>query len=133
MLLFLITSECAYVPRDSRTDLPTDMYSARGTHQPLPFDGSSSLLIAPSSRDSRSTLHLFSSCGLSCEADGITVGAVPFPHAHVDRLTADDNFLSALQTELSTLTYVEKANDLYRFRQTEELAGCDAPAVAALQ
>lgn len=59
--------------------------------------------------------------------------AYPYPHVNIAKLTEDREFLAELEQELQQLTYIEKANDLYRFRQTEELAKCKASCVVALQ
>jgi hypothetical protein len=63
----------------------------------------------------------------------LVVGDNPFPHATIQSLTEDASFIDRLQEEILGLEYMEKANDLYRFKQTTELAGCTLPNVSALQ
>ena len=94
----------------------TDPLCPRPTHSPLPCDAISRVGTAA-----------------DVSAGQLAVGDQPFPHATVRRLTEDAAFLDRLQKEILGLEYMEKSNDLYRFRQTTELAGCTLPAVSALQ
>jgi len=64
------------------------------------------------------------------EKDGIRIFKTPFTCTVIDKLVDGDEFLEAFKNELEELDYVEKNNDLYKFRQSGELSRSVLPLVS---
>lgn len=57
----------------------------------------------------------------------------PFPCCQLKNFFQDDDFLYRLKDELQSLNFSEKSNDLYKFRQSQDLKKVSTSAVAALK
>jgi len=66
----------------------------------------------------------------SSESIGIRIYKTPFTCTVIDNLTEGDEFLEAFKGELMDLDFVEKNNDLYKFRQSGELSQSKLPLVS---
>ena len=64
------------------------------------------------------------------ERDGVHIFKTPFTCTVLDNLVEGDEFLEAFKNELEELDYVEKNNDLYKFRQSGELSRSGMPLVS---
>jgi len=67
------------------------------------------------------------------ERSGVRVHTSPFTCTVLEGLVEQEEFVEELQQELEGLEFLEKNNDLYRFRQSGELACSPLPLVAALR
>jgi len=65
--------------------------------------------------------------------EGIQVLRHPFPCCVIKNILEGEEFLDGLKTELLGLDFVEKNNDLYKFRQTNALASSTGPYIAHLK
>ncbi|XP_037104114.1 prolyl 3-hydroxylase OGFOD1 [Syngnathus acus] len=57
----------------------------------------------------------------------------PFPHCVIKNFIQSENFLDNLQTELLTLNFHSKSNDLYKFKQSDDLRKRTEPHIAGLR
>ena len=64
------------------------------------------------------------------ERDGVRIFKTPFTCTVIDNLVEGDEFLEAFKLELQELDFVEKNNDLYKFRQSGELSRSGMPLVS---
>uniref|UniRef100_A0ACB8E9T6 Prolyl 3-hydroxylase ogfod1 n=2 Tax=Sphaerodactylus townsendi TaxID=933632 RepID=A0ACB8E9T6_9SAUR len=69
--------------------------------------------------------------GLQHEA--IVLDPVPFCHCVIPNFIQNESFLEGLQKELLSLDFHEKCNDLYKFKQSDDLQKREEPHVAALR
>jgi len=71
--------------------------------------------------------------GEGVERSGVRVHTSPFTCTVLEGVVEQEEFLEELQQELEGLEFQEKNNDLYRFRQSGELAASPLPLIAALR
>lgn len=64
------------------------------------------------------------------EKDGVRIFKTPFTCTVIDKLVEGDEFLGSFRSELEELDFVEKNNDLYKFRQSGELSKSEMPFVS---
>ncbi|KAJ8281171.1 hypothetical protein GJAV_G00064330 [Gymnothorax javanicus] len=64
---------------------------------------------------------------------GIEVDCHPFPHCVLKNFIQDQSFVENLQTELSDLNFHDKSNDLYKFKQSDDLKKRKEPHIAGLK
>ncbi|XP_061670697.1 prolyl 3-hydroxylase OGFOD1 [Syngnathoides biaculeatus] len=57
----------------------------------------------------------------------------PFPHCVIKNFIRSENFLENLQRELLTLNFHEKSNDLYKFKQSDDLRKRTEPHISGLR
>ncbi|XP_019742513.1 prolyl 3-hydroxylase OGFOD1 isoform X1 [Hippocampus comes] len=57
----------------------------------------------------------------------------PFPHCVIKNFISSENFLENLQTELLMLNFQAKSNDLYKFKQSDDLRKQTKPHIAGLR
>ncbi|XP_044290039.1 prolyl 3-hydroxylase OGFOD1 isoform X2 [Varanus komodoensis] len=67
------------------------------------------------------------------EHEAIVLDPVPFHHCVIPNFIQNENFLEGLKKELLTLDFHEKCNDLYKFKQSDDLKKRGEPHVAALR
>ena len=87
-------------------------------------------------------LQCWSSSGSSSDSDvsaiklaadqGLTCINKPFSCFHMRTFVDNEDFLKGLKVELQSLKFEDKSNDLYKFRQSEDLREVGTPAVASL-
>uniref|UniRef100_A0A8D0B1Q7 Prolyl 3-hydroxylase OGFOD1 n=1 Tax=Salvator merianae TaxID=96440 RepID=A0A8D0B1Q7_SALMN len=65
--------------------------------------------------------------------DAIVLDPVPFPHCLIRNFIQSEDFLEGLQKELLCLDFHEKSNDLYKFKQSDDLKKRREPHIAALR
>ncbi|XP_041359962.1 prolyl 3-hydroxylase OGFOD1-like [Gigantopelta aegis] len=63
---------------------------------------------------------------------GPVLSQEPFCHITIPQFIQDVHFLKQLEGELSSLSYVEKNNDLYKFHQSCDLKNINLPHIKAL-
>ncbi|XP_053305285.1 prolyl 3-hydroxylase OGFOD1 [Spea bombifrons] len=63
----------------------------------------------------------------------VTLDSVPFPHCVIQPFVQSSSFLEELKEELLGLKFKEKSNDLYKFRQSEDLKKRKEPHIRALR
>uniref|UniRef100_A0A2D4P115 Prolyl 3-hydroxylase OGFOD1 n=1 Tax=Micrurus surinamensis TaxID=129470 RepID=A0A2D4P115_MICSU len=65
--------------------------------------------------------------------EAITLDPAPFPHCVIPDFIPNKDFLEELRRELLSLDFHEKCNDLYKFKQSDDLKKRGGPHVAALR
>ncbi|KAM3829171.1 prolyl 3-hydroxylase OGFOD1 [Vipera latastei] len=65
--------------------------------------------------------------------EAVTLDPAPFPHCVIPGFIPSEDFLEELQRELLTLDFHEKCNDLYKFKQSDDLKKRGEPHIAALR
>nr|XP_057945043.1 prolyl 3-hydroxylase OGFOD1 isoform X2 [Doryrhamphus excisus] len=63
----------------------------------------------------------------------LEVDCLPFPHCIIKNFIHSENFLEGLQKELLTLNFHNKSNDLYKFKQSDDLRKRTEPCIAGLR
>uniref|UniRef100_A0A8C5I5A3 Prolyl 3-hydroxylase OGFOD1 n=1 Tax=Gouania willdenowi TaxID=441366 RepID=A0A8C5I5A3_GOUWI len=56
----------------------------------------------------------------------------PFPHCIIKNFLSSETFVENLQTELLSLNFNEKSNDLYKFKQSDDLKKTTLPHITGL-
>ncbi|KAG8143922.1 hypothetical protein E2320_001061 [Naja naja] len=67
------------------------------------------------------------------EHEAVTLDPAPFPHCIIPDFIPNEDFLEELRRELLSLDFHEKCNDLYKFKQSDDLKKRGGPHVAALR
>ncbi|XP_054856659.1 prolyl 3-hydroxylase OGFOD1 [Eublepharis macularius] len=67
------------------------------------------------------------------EDEVVVLDPVPFCHCVIPNFIQNENFLEGLQKELLSLDFHEKCNDLYKFKQSDDLQKAEEPHIAALR
>ncbi|XP_039209761.1 prolyl 3-hydroxylase OGFOD1 isoform X1 [Crotalus tigris] len=67
------------------------------------------------------------------EHEAVTLDPAPFPHCVIPDFIPSRDFLEELRRELLTLDFHEKCNDLYKFKQSDDLKRRGWPHIAALR
>ncbi|XP_053126921.1 prolyl 3-hydroxylase OGFOD1 isoform X2 [Hemicordylus capensis] len=67
------------------------------------------------------------------EHEAIVLDPVPFHHCIIPNFIQNEGFLEGLQKELLNLHFHEKCNDLYKFKQSDDLKKREEPHIAALR
>uniref|UniRef100_A0AAQ4QW95 Prolyl 3-hydroxylase OGFOD1 n=1 Tax=Gasterosteus aculeatus aculeatus TaxID=481459 RepID=A0AAQ4QW95_GASAC len=57
----------------------------------------------------------------------------PFPHCIIKNFLASESFVESLQRELMDLNFHEKSNDLYKFKQSDDLKKRTEPHISGLR
>lgn len=57
----------------------------------------------------------------------------PFPHCIIKNLIGEESFVDNLQKELLKLNFNEKSNDLYKFKQSDDLKKRNEPHIAGVR
>ncbi|XP_062997589.1 prolyl 3-hydroxylase OGFOD1 [Elgaria multicarinata webbii] len=65
--------------------------------------------------------------------EAIVLDPVPFHHCIIPNFIQNEGFLEGLQKELLSLDFHEKCNDLYKFKQSDDLKKRGEPHIAALR
>nr|XP_020661773.1 prolyl 3-hydroxylase OGFOD1 [Pogona vitticeps] len=65
--------------------------------------------------------------------EAVVLDLVPFHHGVIPNFVQDEGFLEGLQKELLNLDFHEKCNDLYKFKQSDDLKKRREPYIAALR
>ncbi|XP_070616600.1 prolyl 3-hydroxylase OGFOD1 [Erythrolamprus reginae] len=65
--------------------------------------------------------------------EAVTLDPAPFPHCVIPGFIPNEDFLEDLQRELLSLDFHQKCNDLYKFKQSDDLKKRGGPRVAALR
>ncbi|KAG5848496.1 hypothetical protein ANANG_G00099060 [Anguilla anguilla] len=68
-----------------------------------------------------------------CTHGGIEVDCNPFPHCILRNFIQDQTFLENLQRELLDLNFHDKSNDLYKFKQSDDLKKRKKPHISGLR
>ncbi|KAJ8271897.1 hypothetical protein COCON_G00107560 [Conger conger] len=68
-----------------------------------------------------------------CTHGGIEVDCNPFPHCVLRNFIQDQTFVENLQRELLNLNFHDKSNDLYKFKQSDDLKKRKEPYIAGLR
>ncbi|KAM8947697.1 prolyl 3-hydroxylase OGFOD1 [Pelodytes ibericus] len=63
----------------------------------------------------------------------VILDSVPFPHCVIQPFIESSEFLDGLKEELLQLNFNQKSNDLYKFRQSEDLKRRKEPHITALR
>ncbi|XP_039618947.1 prolyl 3-hydroxylase OGFOD1 [Polypterus senegalus] len=66
-------------------------------------------------------------------AEAIEVDSHPFPHCIIQNFIENSSFLESLKKELLDLSFHEKSNDLYKFKQSDDLKKSQKPHISALR
>ena len=64
------------------------------------------------------------------EANGLRIFKSPFTCTVIENVVENEQFLEGFQAELEGLDFVEKNNDLYKFRQSGELSSSPLPHIS---
>lgn len=64
---------------------------------------------------------------------GLELDIHPFPHCVIPNFIESQNFLEGLKNELLDLHFNEKSNDLYQFKQSDDLKKKEEPHISALR
>ncbi|XP_066278114.1 prolyl 3-hydroxylase OGFOD1-like [Branchiostoma lanceolatum] len=67
---------------------------------------------------------------LDVETSCVTLQAKPFRHCIIKNYLSEE-FIAKLETDLSQLSFNTKSNDLYSFKQTNDLKTADSPSIGA--
>ncbi|KAL8194726.1 UNVERIFIED_CONTAM: Prolyl 3-hydroxylase ogfod1 [Gekko kuhli] len=67
------------------------------------------------------------------EHEAIVLHPVPFCHCVIPNFIQNESFVEGLQKELLSLDFHEKCNDLYKFKQSDDLQKREEPHIAALR
>ncbi|XP_060109644.1 prolyl 3-hydroxylase OGFOD1 [Heteronotia binoei] len=67
------------------------------------------------------------------EHEAVVLDPVPFCHCVIPNFIQNESFLEGLQKELLSLDFHEKCNDLYKFKQSDDLQKREEPHIAALR
>ncbi|XP_034281363.1 prolyl 3-hydroxylase OGFOD1 [Pantherophis guttatus] len=67
------------------------------------------------------------------EHEAVILDPAPFPHCVIPGFIPNEDFLEDLQRELLSLDFHEKCNDLYKFKQSDDLKKRGGPHIAALR
>ncbi|XP_067327107.1 prolyl 3-hydroxylase OGFOD1 isoform X2 [Anolis sagrei] len=65
--------------------------------------------------------------------EAVVLDPAPFPHCVITNFIQTEGFLEGLQKELLSLDFHEKCNDLYKFKQSDDLKKRREPHIAALR
>nr|XP_060644210.1 prolyl 3-hydroxylase OGFOD1 [Anolis sagrei ordinatus] len=65
--------------------------------------------------------------------EAVVLDPAPFPHCVIPNFIQTEGFLEGLQKELLSLDFHEKCNDLYKFKQSDDLKKRREPHIAALR
>jgi len=74
-----------------------------------------------------------SDCNNEETKDGITVINNPFPCCVIENVLEGEEFFRGLRTELLGFEFLQKNNDLYKFRQSNSLASSTGPHIVQLK
>ncbi|XP_006000793.1 prolyl 3-hydroxylase OGFOD1 isoform X2 [Latimeria chalumnae] len=64
---------------------------------------------------------------------GLELDSKPFPHCVIPNFLEDNGFLEELRDELLKLNFHQKSNDLYKFKQSDDLKRRKEPHISALR
>ncbi|XP_063169033.1 prolyl 3-hydroxylase OGFOD1 [Candoia aspera] len=67
------------------------------------------------------------------EHEALALDPAPFPHCVIPGFIPNEDFLEELQKELLSLDFHEKCNDLYKFKQSDDLKKRGGSHIAALR
>ncbi|KAF0043233.1 hypothetical protein F2P81_004570 [Scophthalmus maximus] len=68
-----------------------------------------------------------------CSLGDLELDCHPFPHCVIKNFLGSDTFVENLQRELLGLNFHEKSNDLYKFKQSDDLRKRTEPHIAGLR
>ncbi|XP_076593776.1 prolyl 3-hydroxylase OGFOD1 isoform X2 [Chaetodon auriga] len=68
-----------------------------------------------------------------CRQGDLELDCHPFPHCIIRNFLASETFVENLQRELLGLTFHEKSNDLYKFKQSDDLRKRTEPHITGLR
>ncbi|XP_029354031.1 prolyl 3-hydroxylase OGFOD1 isoform X3 [Echeneis naucrates] len=68
-----------------------------------------------------------------CSLEVITLDCHPFPHCIIKNFLSKETFVENLQRELLGLNFHEKSNDLYKFKQSDDLKKRTDPHITGLR
>nr|XP_019954256.1 PREDICTED: prolyl 3-hydroxylase OGFOD1 [Paralichthys olivaceus] len=68
-----------------------------------------------------------------CSLGDLELDCQPFPHCVIKNFLGSETFVENLQRELLALNFHEKSNDLYKFKQSEDLKKRTEPHIAGLR
>ncbi|XP_071345417.1 prolyl 3-hydroxylase OGFOD1 [Trachinotus anak] len=71
--------------------------------------------------------------GTRCSWGDLELDCNPFPHCIIKNFLASETFAENLQRELLELNFHEKSNDLYKFKQSDDLKKRTEPHIAGLR
>ncbi|XP_061450547.1 prolyl 3-hydroxylase OGFOD1 isoform X2 [Rhineura floridana] len=74
-----------------------------------------------------------SCCLVLSSPEAIVLDPVPFHHCIIPNFIQNEGFLEGLQKELLSLDFHKKCNDLYKFKQSDDLKKRREPHIAALR
>ncbi|XP_059212372.1 prolyl 3-hydroxylase OGFOD1 [Centropristis striata] len=69
----------------------------------------------------------------ACTQGDLELDCVPFPHCVIKNFLSSEVFLENLQKELQELNFNLKSNDLYKFKQSDDLKKRTEPHIAGLR
>ncbi|XP_032374936.1 prolyl 3-hydroxylase OGFOD1 isoform X2 [Etheostoma spectabile] len=69
----------------------------------------------------------------SCRQGDLELDCHPFPHCIIKNFLGSETFVENLQRELLELNFHEKSNDLYKFKQSDDLRKRTDPHIAGLR
>ncbi|XP_033013161.1 prolyl 3-hydroxylase OGFOD1 isoform X1 [Lacerta agilis] len=72
-------------------------------------------------------------CQKALDHEAIVLDPVPFHHCVIPNFFQNEDFSEGLQKELLSLDFHEKCNDLYKFKQSDDLKNRGGPYIAALR
>ncbi|KAM6430490.1 prolyl 3-hydroxylase OGFOD1 [Liasis olivaceus] len=72
-------------------------------------------------------------CQEPLEHEAVALDPAPFPHCIIPGFIPNEDFLEELQKELLSLDFHEKCNDLYKFKQSDDLKKRGESHIAALR
>lgn len=68
-----------------------------------------------------------------CTLGDLELDCHPFPHCTIRNFLSNETFVENLQRELQGLNFHEKSNDLYKFKQSDDLRKRTEPHIAGLR
>ncbi|KAM6943507.1 prolyl 3-hydroxylase OGFOD1 [Xenentodon cancila] len=71
--------------------------------------------------------------GSPCSQGDLELDCHPFPHCIIKNFLSSKTFVESLQSELLALNFHEKSNDLYKFKQSDDLRKREEPHIAGLR
>ncbi|XP_061566613.1 prolyl 3-hydroxylase OGFOD1 [Cololabis saira] len=71
--------------------------------------------------------------GTPCSQGDLELHCHPFPHCIIKNFLSSKTFVENLQSELLELNFHEKSNDLYKFKQSDDLRKREEPHIAGLR
>ncbi|KAI4830500.1 hypothetical protein KUCAC02_002128 [Chaenocephalus aceratus] len=69
----------------------------------------------------------------ACTQGDLELDCHPFPHCIIRNFLSNESFVENLQRELLQLNFHEKSNDLYKFKQSDDLKKRTEPHIAGLR